>query len=379
MRIKLSPILLTVLLAACAPATNTPAPVPTATRPIFTPIPTFTATAETPSLSIPADEPGTLVMDFVARACEAKWSNNAYHFPCPGDLTDISKGYIEYSDHAIIEGMISVSAPVLIGLPGQGGGSGIGLFGHYPSVTVQSGDRFKSILACQGDAPCDVEFAIEYFDANGEYHSENRWQWRHKAGEGPLEIDINLSALSGQTVEFLLVVREQGSAQNAWTVWINPRIGRNPNAQPAPTKALQPTITPSTDSIPGVISGWVDMSTAPPYLNDPVAGSSAVVVTFFNRDDGKYWFIQTSLTGHPNYQMTLPPGNYQVVAYGRGVGDVPYVSAGYTGNNPSCGQALKTVYIGPNARINDIVIADWNWTCSGNADRPAKPGEVPIP
>lgn len=370
---------LTVLLAACAPATASPARAPTATRPIFTPVPTFTATAEPPALTILSDQPGTIVMDFVARACEAKWSNNAYNFPCPGDLTDTSKGYIEYSDHTIIEGMVSVSAPVLIGLPGQGGGSGIGLFGHYPSVTMQPGDRFISTLACQGDALCDVEFALEYFDRNGTYHAENRWRWQHQAGDGPLDIDLDLTSLAGQTVDFMLVVREKGPAQDAWTVWIHPRILRDPNAQPLPTNAPAPTADTTEDKAPGLISGWVDMSTAPPYLNDPVVGSSPVVVTFFNLDDGTYWYIQTSLTGHPNYQMTVTPGNYQVVAYGRGVGDTPYVAAGYTGENPSCGQALKPVNVEPNARVNAIVIADWNWTCGGTAERPSKPADVPIP
>ncbi len=142
----------------------------------------------------------------------------------------------------------------------------------------------------------------------------------------------------------------------------------------APT--IEATETPTTF---GLISGRVDMSTAPPYLNDPVIGNSPVVVTFFNLDDDTYWYIQTSQTGHPDYQMSIPPGTYQIVAYGRGVGDVPFVAAGYTGENPSCGKALKTVVVEPNARVDDIVIADWNWTCGGSAYRPDKPAEVPIP
>jgi hypothetical protein len=77
--------------------------------------------------------------------------------------------------------------------------------------------------------------------------------------------------------------------------------------------------------------------------------------------------------------MTLPPGNYQVVAYGHGVGDTPNESAGYTGEKPSCGKELKTITVGPNARVDDIVITDWNWTCGGTAERPVKPSDVPVP
>ena len=104
-----------------------------------------------------------------------------------------------------------------------------------------------------------------------------------------------------------------------------------------------------------------------------------MVVTFFNLDDDNYWYFQPLLTGHSNYQMSLPPGNYQVVAYGKGVGNEPYITAGYTGANPTCGNELKNVIVAPNARISNIVIADWNWTCGGTATRPAKPADAPIP
>jgi len=137
-------------------------------------------------------------------------------------------------------------------------------------------------------------------------------------------------------------------------------------------------IEPGEDS-PGIISGYVDMSSAPPYLNDPVLGSSLVVVTFFNLDDGSYYYIQTSPPDHPNFQISLPPGKYQAVAYAPGVADVPYVTAGYTGEHPSCDQDLKPVTVKSNEIIEDIVIADWNWICNGSAERPAKPTDVPIP
>jgi hypothetical protein len=90
-------------------------------------------------------------------------------------------------------------------------------------------------------------------------------------------------------------MREKGSAENNWLMLIQPHIKRDPNALPAPTKA--PTSTPElADKAPGVISGVVDMSTSPPYLTDPMneAGGTPVVVTFFNLDDGTYWYIQTS-------------------------------------------------------------------------------------
>ncbi len=103
------------------------------------------------------------------------------------------------------------------------------------------------------------------------------------------------------------------------------------------------------------------------------------MVTFFNQDDDSYWYIQTLLTGQPYYQMTVPPGHYLVVAYARGVGDVPYVSGGYTGSHPSCGQALKVIDVAPGQHVENISIADWNWKCGGTAHHPEKPDAVPVP
>ncbi len=375
--------MLSISLAACTIPSGTPTPLPTNTvEPTGLPAATATTAPPTPTaaaLDVPPPKPGTVVLDFVSLVCSAQWSNNANYLPCPGDLSELQGGYVAYSDHTVAEGMVSVEAPLLIAHPSEGYPEGLGLFGRYPAFTIFPGDAFHATLACQGDSPCDVEYALEYFDADGTYHA-SQWKWRHRAADGPTEVSADLSALAGQTVELMLVIREKNTPQDSWVLWIQPYVARDPNAQPAPTAIVVSTPTAS-DKTPGVISGMVDMRSAPPYLiDDPYgAGGRPVVVVFFNLDDKTYWYIQTSLTGHPYYQMTVTPGRYQVVAYARGVGDVPYVTAGYTGQNPSCGQPLKTVNVDPNAAVENIVIADWNWSCSGTAYRPSKPAKVPVP
>ena len=136
--------------------------------------------------------------------------------------------------------------------------------------------------------------------------------------------------------------------------------------------------TPPVDNTPATISGQVDMSTSPPYLNDPVLGSAGVTVVFFNLDNSTHWYVQTTQGDH-TFQVSVPPGTYQLVAYGPGVGNLPYVAAGYTGMEPSCGKELKTIIVRPGTQIEDIVIADWNWTCDGTAPRQDKPADVPLP
>lgn len=324
-------------------------------------------------------DPAVVVFDFVDLVCSAVWSTNATFLPCPAHLEEAEGGYVEANDHTVLEGMVSVEAPMLIGLPGNGYPNGVGLFGKYPPLTIYPGDSFHTTIACQGDADCDLEFSLEYYSPGSDRAAG--WSWDHKAGDGPQTVEVDLSSLAGQTVEFYLVLRPGDNLDEQWATWIQPYIYRDPEAKPLPTPEILPTITPdSEDKTPGVISGMVDMSSAPPYLKDSMnGGSNPVAVVFFNLSDGTYWWIHTSLTGHPFFQMTISPGDYQIVAYAQGVGDVPYVAGGYTGQNPSCGKKLKTITMAPNGRLEDIVIADWNWTCGGTASRPSKPGDVPLP
>jgi hypothetical protein len=90
----------------------------------------------------------------------------------------------------------------------------------------------------------------------------------------------------------------------------------------------------------GTISGRVDMSAAPPYLNDPIVTGGLgvpVVVAAFNLDNGTYAWVDTTLT-RPDFSLTLPAGRYHIVAYGQGVADVAYVTGGYTGENSRVGR-----------------------------------------
>jgi len=353
---------------------------PTIIHPTETETPTEVPPTEAPNiLKVEPVDQGSLVYDFTADICSARWSTNASHLPCPINLDEIDGVYIESTDHTVIEGMVSVEAPLLIGLPGNDYPVGYALFGRYPPITIHKGDTFHAIIACHGDADCNLEFALEMIDQYG--NRPKGWRWIHAAGDGPQEISADLSSFAGRIIEFYLVLRQEGEMENQWGVWIQPHISRDPYGNPQPTVEILPTSTTDPgDQTPGVISGMVDMGSAPPYLKDSMnGGSSPVAVVFFNLSDGTYWWIHTSLTGHPNYQMTVPPGNYQVVAYAPGVDIVPYVTGGYTGSNPSCGKNLKTVVVPPNGHVENIVIADWNWTCGGTASRPSKPGGVPLP
>ena len=194
-----------------------------------------------------------------------------------------------------------------------------------------------------------------------------------------LLVDFPLDELAGQTVEFVLVIRDNDNPIGDNALWISPYIWRDPaviaqslEATPAGTAGYVPI------SLPGVISGMVDMTNAPEYLYDDYGWTAPAVVVFFNQDDGTYWYNYTAHY-YPEYQMTIPPGRYQIMAYAYNEDYTSYVSAAYTGKNPSCDEPLKEVIMPPNGLVEGIVISDWNWKCDGTAERPEIPEGVPIP
>lgn len=205
------------------PATSVP---PTE---IFTPIPAATATSGTSSASyIDLDNDGkTVAHDFTQHLCEAAWMNGAVKdLPCPGDLNELTQGYtglLSGSDQGLDPGF----AMILNYPAGYGSGDGSGaIFGRFPKFTVGPNDEFRTSLACRNGADCFVNFTLGYYDANGKYQEPFPTEHYKYGVEPPLNYVWSLSSLAGQTVEFVLAVRNEGTQSQAWALWIYPRILR---------------------------------------------------------------------------------------------------------------------------------------------------------
>ena len=190
-----------------------PAATATEIPPTTTPAPTSTLTPV----------PGKIVIDFVAQLCNAQWMNGGQHLKaCPNPNSDHSGGY------AVVIDPTSESLPaitsVILTTPAQNGFAA--LFLRYPAFTVQKGDRFRATLRCQSYAACDVEYALEYYDANGKYHSPFL-SWKYKAGNPAINVDADLSSLAGQSVEFVLPLRPNNDPpKQDNSLWIAPQIYR---------------------------------------------------------------------------------------------------------------------------------------------------------
>lgn len=215
--------LIPVLLAACtmdytiAPSLEVSPTVevlPSATLP---PTPTIIPS----STPFPSDPPGTIAMDFVALLCNADWMNGTQHLtPCPGPSADHSGGYAMISK--------DLSEPFPPGIPVVQMVANAGaLFLRYPSYKVGVGDRFRTTLHCAASAPCDVQFALEYYDSQGQYFEF--MEWSYATGDPAIEVDADLSVLAGQKVDLVLTLRlfhALVSSQHDNGLWGAPHIYR---------------------------------------------------------------------------------------------------------------------------------------------------------
>ncbi|MEK6255820.1 MAG: hypothetical protein N2C13_00705, partial [Chloroflexota bacterium] len=243
-------IMLSLVLAGCsADKPDEPEPIElTAVLP--TAVPTSTPQPPTPQpksaieIAIEAilPTPGTVAMDFVSLACSATWSSSIVFTACPGDPDDLDDGYVLPLLDTIIETGEIFEVPSLLTIPPQADGRYGGIFGRYPGFTVQPGDRFRAVLTCQR-APCEeVEYALDTYNANGVFqpfptYLDNPLAEYNHRGSDFVSIDLSLEYLVGQTVDFVLVVRDQSYLQGDRYLWVAPHIYRDPtntSATPLP-------------------------------------------------------------------------------------------------------------------------------------------------
>ncbi len=100
--------------------------------------------------------------------------------------------------------------------------------GKYPAFTVQAGDRFKAGIGCMADMKgCSIDFQLLYKDASGEIKTKDEWEWFEDYNEQATYLDIDLSFLAGETVEFILrTVALTENTHVAHGFWFVPRIER---------------------------------------------------------------------------------------------------------------------------------------------------------
>ncbi len=97
--------------------------------------------------------------------------------------------------------------------------------GTYPAFKVKSGDQFKASIGCLQEAVgCDVMFQLNYRVDGGSLKNLGTWTEVYDGRVNRVKVD--LTPLAGKSVQFVLTVLANGSADNDQAFWHAPAIVR---------------------------------------------------------------------------------------------------------------------------------------------------------
>jgi len=167
----------------------------------------------------PASGP-TTIYNFAEKYCEADWISAAGSLACPGGTGDDSGFVVKLSNPKMENG--AFTEKVSLETHPQWIDNGV-ITGRFPAIEVKDGYRFKADIGClHNGAACDVKFQFNYRLDGGALQTFGSWTEKYDGALTSLNID--LSSLSGSSVQFVLAVQANGPSNQDWAVWVNPRI-----------------------------------------------------------------------------------------------------------------------------------------------------------
>jgi hypothetical protein len=189
-----------------------------------------------------------IAYDFATNACAGTWFSGAGQLPCPGSEGD-ARGFVLKVSNPKLETGATDTRPGILTYP-QNVQNGY-IQGFFPAFKVQNGDRFRSVINCEGGATnCYAAFRLDYQTGNEPINTF--WGPFLERYEGQFyTVDVDLSPLAGRDVKFILTVLSAGTPVGDRALWVGPHIYRGTGTTPAstatpvpPTSA--PAITPTT-------------------------------------------------------------------------------------------------------------------------------------
>jgi hypothetical protein len=168
--------------------------------------------------------------DFAANFCNADWTSGAGGVNCAGSETDPQGSVILLSEPRLESRNENELA--LWTRPSNGRNGWIS--GQYPAYTVQNQDHFLAEIGCLANSSgCDVTFQLQYETTKGVVKDLGTWGETY---DGKTQIiDIDLSSLAGQKLQFILTVMNNGRAKNPNAFWFVPHISK---VVPKPAQVL---------------------------------------------------------------------------------------------------------------------------------------------
>jgi hypothetical protein len=171
-----------------------------------------------------------LVFDFIAQASSAEWGSGVspVDFTGPGE-TELTfsgpdsdpQGFAMIKDAIKFEGG-GTSGKLLETHPKMENNGYI--VGRFPEYKVLTGDHITGRIGfiAKNDGSCgsgDVTFQINYTEGDDLDTMTVLEDWDETCDDAMRSIDVDLSALKGETVHFYLIVLANGDASEDWAIW----------------------------------------------------------------------------------------------------------------------------------------------------------------
>lgn len=167
--------------------------------------------------------------DFVSNASIATWftgvSDSSGSPIAFGGSVDNSEGSAMVADQLRLE-TGQTSGKILLTIPRMQKDGYV--YGIFPQYRVEAGDHFIARVgfAANPDGQCGVGKAIFQVAAKQGDDIDTLYEISATCDRSLTLIDVDLSNLRSQIVEFILAVRADGSSQDDWAVWNSPQIKR---------------------------------------------------------------------------------------------------------------------------------------------------------
>jgi hypothetical protein len=175
-------------------------------------------TPTTPTPTVTPTATYAVAYDFIARGPDASWRNSTQSIPWGDPGSDDPGVAVNLSNVKMEDG--KTYAKLLATFPERIYDGEIS--GLYPSYTIQNGDHFRAQIGLRSDCGNGkVRFQLKYVENGGEVMLG---EWIESCDGKLTTVDIDLSALKGHTVQFLLVVKTEGDFKQDKSLWILPRI-----------------------------------------------------------------------------------------------------------------------------------------------------------
>jgi hypothetical protein len=167
-----------------------------------------------------------ITYDFLVKARDAEWISSVGSGPGTaltfGGADDDPNGVAKIKDAVVME-TGATSGKILLTVP-KHENNGV-ISGLFPAYTVQRGDFLRAklgfMLTGSGCHSGKVKFQIMYKDGGAPKLLQ---EWVKSCTGSFIDVNIDLSGLSGKSVQFGFVVLAEGPATDDWAIWNSPRV-----------------------------------------------------------------------------------------------------------------------------------------------------------